>query len=373
LNYDTFTNLLFSRVRRADVTLAIVVINGVVFALLAAISRNPMQFPSELLIQAGGNFAPLVQKGELWRLLSALFLHGGLLHVGLNMLALYQAGQVVERLFGRAGFIVIYIGAGLLGNLASLWWKQGGVSVGASGAIFGVYGALLAYLLLQRGSVPGEVFREMRSGTLGFIGYSLFAGFSLQGIDNAAHLGGLAGGLLLGLAFAEPIVSPRPVLWLTRRALGGMLAVAAIGLVLWQQTPEVIRRYEVDSAYQQTLQHFALEEQDLLREQAALMEALRQRRITEAAALDVLERDFILRWERQVNQLSWTEAPAASDWQRRELINYASTRRDALKALAQAFETRQTVWVERSRALQVQADNILLQMRLRKSVEAGAR
>ncbi len=89
--------------------------------------------------------------------------------------------------------------------------------------------------------------------------------------------------------------------------------------------------------------------------------------------LDVLERDFILRWERQVNQLSWTEAPAASDWQRRELINYASTRRDALKALAQAFETRQTVWVERSRALQVQADNILLQMRLRKSVEAGAR
>ncbi|MCK6392873.1 rhomboid family intramembrane serine protease [Zoogloea sp.] len=373
MNYDTFANLLFSRVRRADVTLAIVVVNVLVFALLAVVSRSPMQFPSELLIRAGGNFAPLIQKGEPWRLLSALFLHGGLLHVGLNMLALYQAGQVVERLFGRAGFIVIYIGAGLIGNLASLWWKQGGVSVGASGAIFGVYGALLAYLLLQRGSVPGEVFREMRSGTLGFIGYSLFAGFSLPGIDNAAHLGGLAGGALLGLALAEPIVSPRPVQWLTGRALGGMLAVVAIGGVLWQQTPEVVRRYEVDSAYQQTLQHFALEEQDLLREQAALMDSLRQRRITEAAALDVLEHDFIPRWERQVNQLSWTEAPAAGDWQRRELINYASTRRDALKALAQAFETRQTVWVERSRALQVQADNILLQMRLRKSVEAGAR
>ena len=91
LNYDTFANLLFSRVRRADVTLALVIINAIIFALLVAMSRNAMQIPSDLLIRAGGNFAPLVQKGELWRLFSALFLHGGLLHVGLNMFALYQA------------------------------------------------------------------------------------------------------------------------------------------------------------------------------------------------------------------------------------------------------------------------------------------
>ncbi len=373
LNYDTFANLLFSRVRRADVTLALVIINAIIFALLVAMSRNAMQIPSDLLIRAGGNFAPLVQKGELWRLFSALFLHGGLLHVGLNMFALYQAGQVVERLFGRLGFLVIYVGAGLLGNLASLWWKQGSVSVGASGAIFGVYGALLAYLLLQRGSVPGEVFREMRSGTLGFIGYSLFAGFSLPGIDNAAHLGGLAGGMILGLAFAEPVVSSRPVRWLSPRALGGVLVLVALGLTLWQQTPEVVRRYQADSAYQQTLQRFVLDEQELLREQAALMDSLRQRRLTEAAALEVLEHDFLPRWERLINQLSGTTAPAPSEWQRQELVAYASTRRDAVKALAQAFETRQMVWVERSRALQVQADNILLQMRLRHSVEAGAR
>lgn len=373
LNYDTFANLLFSRVRRADVTLALVIINAIIFALLVAMSRNAMQIPSDLLIRAGGNFAPLVQKGEPWRLFSALFLHGGLLHVGLNMFALYQAGQVVERLFGRLGFLVIYVGAGLLGNLASLWWKQGSVSVGASGAIFGVYGALLAYLLLQRGSVPGEVFREMRSGTLGFIAYSLFAGFSLPGIDNAAHLGGLAGGIILGLAFAEPVVSSRPVRWLSPRALAGGLVLVALGLTLWQQTPEVVRRYQADSAYQQTLQRFVLDEQELLREQAALMDSLRQRRLTEAAALEVLEHDFLPRWERLINQLSGATAPAPSEWQRQELIAYTSTRRDAVKALAQALETRQMVWVERSRALQVQADNILLQMRLRHSVEAGPR
>ena len=202
MNYDTFINVLFSRVEGAVVTRALVVANALIFALLALLCMNPMQIPSDLLIRMGGNFAPLVQKDEPWRLFTALFLHGGLLHVGLNMFALHQAGQVVERLYGRMGFVVLYGVAGLLGNLASLWWKPGPVSVGASGAIFGVYGALLAYLMLQRGSVPNEIFREMRSGTLGFIGYSLFAGFSIPGIDNAAHLGGLVGGLVGGLLCA---------------------------------------------------------------------------------------------------------------------------------------------------------------------------
>ena len=371
LNHDTFVNILFSRVERATVTRALVIVNALVFVFLAAVSMSPMQIPADLLIRVGGNFAPLIQKGEEWRLFTALFLHGGLLHVGLNMFALHQAGQVVERLFGRWGFAVIYIVAGLLGNLASLWWKPGPVSVGASGAIFGVYGALLSYLLLQRGSVPGEIFREMRSGTLGFIGYSLFAGFTIPGIDNAAHLGGLVGGLVLGAAFAEPIIAPRPVRWLAPRALAGLLAAALLGAGLWQTAPQVVRKFEIDSAYQQTLQRFALEEQELVREQAALMEALRLRRITEAVALDKLEHDFIPRWDRAITQLSWRQAPGGQEWQRDELVHYATTRRDALKALAQAFETRQTVWIERSRVLQVQAENILLQMRLRKSMETA--
>lgn len=373
MNYDTFINVLFSRVPRADVTRGLVVINSAVFALLAFMSMNPMQISSDLLIRFGGNFAPLVQKGEAWRFFTALFLHGGLLHVGLNMLALHQAGQIVERLFGRAGFLTIYVIAGLLGNAASLWWKPGPVSVGASGAIFGVYGALLAYLLRQRGSVPTEVFREMRSGTLGFIGYSLFAGFSIPGIDNAAHLGGLVGGLLLGAAFAEPLVSQRPVRWLAPQVLGGLLLAAALGGWLWKESPQVVRNFEIGSAYQQTIRQFALEEQELLREQTALMEAMRLKRISEAAALDKLEHDFIPRWDRAITALSWREAPDDYEWQRDELVHYATTRRDALKALAQAIETHQAVWIERSRTLQVQADNILLQMRLRKSVEAAGR
>lgn len=369
MNYDTFIDLLFARAPRADVTIALVAINLLVFVGLAIVSMSPLQIPSELLIRAGGNFALRVQDGEIWRLLTALFLHGGLLHVALNMFALYQAGQVVERLFGRAGFMAVYLGAGLLGNLASLWWRQGAVSIGASGAIFGVYGALLAYLMIQRGSVPAEVFREMRSGTLGFLGYSLFAGFAIAGIDNAAHLGGLLGGLILGAALAEPVLAQRPVRWLGLRALAGALAVVFVGVAMWRATPNVARVLEVDTLYLQTIRGFALEEQDLQREQAQLMEAVRIRRTSETLALDAIERELIPRWDRQVMQLSWRMAPPQHEWQRRELIQYATARRDALKALAQALKTRDAEWVERSRALQQEAESILLQMRLRKSVE----
>ena len=101
------------------------------------------------------------------------------------------------------------------------------------------------------------------------------------------------------------------------------------------------------------------------------MEARCLRRANEAAALDRPEPDFIPPWDRAITQLSWRQAPGGQEWQRDELVHYATTRRDALKALAQAFETRQTVWIERSRVLQVQAENILLQMRLRKSMETA--
>ena len=93
MNYDTFINVLFSRVEGAVVTRALVLANALIFALLALLCMNPMQIPSDLLIRVGGNFAPLVQKDEPWRLFTAMFLHGGLLHVGLNMFALHQAGQ----------------------------------------------------------------------------------------------------------------------------------------------------------------------------------------------------------------------------------------------------------------------------------------
>ena len=97
-------------------------------------------------IRFGSNFGPLTWTGEEWRLLTSAFLHFGIIHIALNMYALYQGGALVERLFGSTRFALIYLLSALAGSVASGWWDPLRNSAGASGAIFGVYGALLAFL-----------------------------------------------------------------------------------------------------------------------------------------------------------------------------------------------------------------------------------
>ncbi len=161
---------------------------------------------SEDLFRWGANSASAVQAGQWWRLVTAMFLHGGILHLALNMFALWESGLMVTRLFGNRGFIVIYLGAGLAGNALSLHFAgQTGVSVGASGAVFGVAGALLAAVIQHGGKFPMGRSRQMLTSLGIFILYSLAYGFSNKGIDNAAHIGGLLAGFAAGWLLAEKI------------------------------------------------------------------------------------------------------------------------------------------------------------------------
>jgi len=152
----------------------------------------------ELLLGWGGNAASEVQRGQWWRLFSAMFLHSGLMHVALNMLGLYSVGVTVERIYGRLLYALIYFGSGLVGSALSLHFAaQTAVSVGASGAVFGVTGALLVGMLQHRDHLPKTISKQALSTMAFFILYSLAQGFAKPGIDNAAHVGGLlAGGLL---------------------------------------------------------------------------------------------------------------------------------------------------------------------------------
>ena len=159
--------------------------------------------PTDKLLLWGGNAASEVQRGDWWRLVTAMFLHMGLMHVVMNMLGFASVGITVERIYGHRLFLIIYLGSGLIGNALSLHFAaQQGVSVGASGAVFGVMGALLVGLYQHRDRLP-KTFGSRTLSSLGFfISYSLLQGFSHQGIDNAAHVGGLLGGSLL--AFVLP-------------------------------------------------------------------------------------------------------------------------------------------------------------------------
>lgn len=155
---------------------------------------------TQVLVRLGAKVTPLIVAGEYWRLLTAMFLHIGVFHLLFNGYALLVIGTEVERIFGPGRFAIIYFLSGLLGSLASYAFSFT-LSAGASGAIFGVIGALAAFFLLHRERLGA--WGRARLGNIVFlIIINLFLGFTRPGIDNLGHIGGLVGGLGLGWALA---------------------------------------------------------------------------------------------------------------------------------------------------------------------------
>lgn len=139
-----------------------------------------------------------IDAGEWWRLFTPILVHGGVLHLGLNMYILFIYGPNVEQAFGTVRFVVIFLLSALMGSAFSYAFPPETASVGASGAIFGVVGILVVYLYRRRRtSFMAQYLRGMGL----FIVANLVFGFLFPGIDNFAHIGGLAGGVLLGLGF----------------------------------------------------------------------------------------------------------------------------------------------------------------------------
>ncbi len=157
---------------------------------------------SKVLVKFGANFGPLILKGETWRFFTSMFLHIGLAHLLFNSYALFAFGYQVEQFYGSARFIVIYILAGLFGSLASFAGHGATVlSAGASGAIFGIIGMNLAFFLRHYKKL-GQFGRQQVSSLFFVIGINLLLGFTIPGIDNLAHLGGLFSGSIMGFGLS---------------------------------------------------------------------------------------------------------------------------------------------------------------------------
>jgi rhomboid protease GluP len=159
---------------------------------------SPLDFDPTMLLNWGANFGPLTLGGQFWRIFTSMFVHGGLIHVGANMWCLWNFGPLAERVYGRWRFLIIYLLTGLAASVASLAVHPSTISVGASGAIFGVVGALVFPFYRKRLQLPPPIMRSMMSSLLTFIVINLLIGSAVPVIDNAAHVGGLLAGLLLG-------------------------------------------------------------------------------------------------------------------------------------------------------------------------------
>lgn len=188
-------------------TFVIAAINLIVFVIMASWGGAGWFEPNiDPYIKYGANNGAFTANGEWWRLFSSMFLHYGLVHIALNTWVMKDVGRLLERILGRTQFVVVYIGAGITASLASvIWYKDTVWSAGASGAVFGIYGALLALSLMDKKNLPTSLFAPVRKSSIAFLGYNLLFGLTYEGIDNAAHIGGLLSGFLLGAIAVCPL------------------------------------------------------------------------------------------------------------------------------------------------------------------------
>ncbi|MHB0935871.1 MAG: rhomboid family intramembrane serine protease [Armatimonadota bacterium] len=214
------------------VTYGLIAVCAVLF-LLMVLGQKPfnLNFSSLTALNWGALFAPLVHAGQWWRLITAGFLHGGVIHLAFNMLALYNLGIVLEHWQGKARLAVLFLFSVLTSSLAVVWFSPNHVTLGASGGIFGLLGGFLTIALLYWRDFPKEVRKEL----FGWLPQVLLINGVISfmpGISLAGHAGGLVGGMLIGLVILRSPVRRNPLPAWAWPALAALLAGTAV-LTWW--------------------------------------------------------------------------------------------------------------------------------------------
>ena len=177
----------------------LIAINLLVFLISAWISKNIFNIDIYTLIIMGAKVNSLIDKGQVWRLITCAFLHGGLIHIFFNMYALKILGPEIEYVYGKIKYLVIYLLSAIAASIFSYIFGPQSVSVGASGAIFGLFGAMLIFGIKHR----KQMGKAYMMNILQVIFVNVIIGISSSNIDNAAHFGGLIVGALIALLLGE--------------------------------------------------------------------------------------------------------------------------------------------------------------------------
>lgn len=189
-------------IKKEPVTVLLILLNTLIFLIVEFTGGSEN---GQHMLECGAAYAPLIlEQGQWYRVFSSMFLHFGAPHLINNMLVLFVLGQRLEPAVGRLRFLLIYIAGGLGGNFISLFWDMRtgdySVSAGASGAVFAVMGGMIYVIIRHRGRVADLTMKQM----LIMAAFSLYFGFASEGVDNAAHAGGLLCGFLAAVIFYHP-------------------------------------------------------------------------------------------------------------------------------------------------------------------------
>lgn len=330
------------------VTLVLIALNVAAFAYSASQGAGWVVPDPEGLVAAGGNLPALTLNGEPWRLLTAMFLHGGLIHLAMNMICLWPGGRQAEYLFGRKNFLAIYLIAGLLGGIVSAARTTMIVSVGASGAVFGVFGAIFAYLLAHRDQLEPTVRSKQLKSMGSFMGLNLILGITAAGIDMAAHVGGFVAGFLIAYVAerrldltdqerAKARRFPRVIL-ASVVALGvvGVGLVALPGPKLAYVTASQSRSVE---ELDRRFKRFATNEEDLLAKLKTLLDRRQSGEITDREIARAIDEELLSRWRALAVDLAEVEdLPPIVQPRQQAIVAYIHARVAHLEALSALFK-----------------------------------
>jgi len=305
-----------------SVTVGLMAINILYFIVMAIAGVGIFEPSISGLVQWGANYAPLTLNGDWWRLFTSMFMHIGIVHLLFNMYALFLIGAAyLEPMLGARTFIITYLCTGIAATLTSIWWHDTNavVSAGASGAIFGMYGVFLA--LLSTNLIPAKARKDMLKGIGIFVGYNLLYGLK-DGVDNAAHAGGLMAGLVAGylifLSIKKPVLKHAILLLL--------LVTTSIGAVTFLKTQQ-----------NDTLAYEAVEK----RFYALQAQAMATLNLEDAAQLEALKSTTLPAWQQAVKEMEATRVLKLSKRQQALsvlLYDYAVLRIQETKLIIQIIE-----------------------------------
>lgn len=362
---DAFVSSLKSITPTTWITYGLIAANIIVLLAMAVAGANLFSPGIEAMVRWGANFAPATTDGEWYRLFTSMFLHFGLLHIAFNMWALYDSGRLTERLYGNAPFLAIYLVGGLMGSLVSLYWNRLVVSAGASGAVFAVYGALLAYVLLHRKMVPQENLKKIRTSTAVFIMYSLFYGFTHEGIDNAAHIGGLAGGLLMGALLSAPLDAQSRRKVMLRRLPVALAAALVIVPAAAAMAPGPGFTLKQEERFRAELQVFGEDETKANALWQKLLEQSRKKQIDDQELARQIAAGPLVIWTSVHDRLSRVELgpKSPSREMQMDLMRLAELRRNEYSTLVEGLRKQDMAIIQRGLAFHKKAEDQIVALR----------
>jgi rhomboid protease GluP len=316
---------IFVPIKGYTITPILMDLNILVFILMVMGGADIFAPSTEILLQWGANFKPTTLAGEWWRLITCCFLHIGIIHLALNMFALLQIGMLLEPLLGKSRFLAAYLFTGLSASITSLWWHSNTVSAGASGAIFGMYGVFLA--LLTTNLIEKKERNQLLQSIAIFVCFNLIYGISGD-IDNAAHIGGLLSGVLIGYALFPSITkhADQKIKYLTIVCIGIVTILGSF--LVYKNTPNDWHTYENKMAE-------FYERQDKAMAVYKLVDSIPNDQV-----LVALQHDGIKNWEANIQltkDIAHLDLPEANLARNANLQKYSTLRLDSYRLLYKAI------------------------------------